>query len=198
MIKTIISDLGGVFLNRGIWLFWDHVNKTYNIPTETVKMAFLKFYKPYFSAEINEKEFWIKFQNDLSLDEDWNILRNNLLDFFQINKEVGSLYKDLKAKKYKLVLLSDQTKEWWPILNTKYKISSYFDFTIISAEVGFNKPDPQIYKYALKESSSVAGESLFIDDLEQNLKPARGLGIETVLFIDWRQLKEEFERRKII
>lgn len=194
MIKAVISDLGGVFLNRGIWKFWGYLEGKFGIGAEKAKNSFLKFYKPYFSGDISEEEFWNKFLLDIELKEDWLGLRAMLLDFFEPNGGMIELYKELRKDGKKLILLSDQTKEWWPFLNNKFKIESYFDSTIVSALVGINKPDPKIYEIAVEASGVKPEECIFIDDLEHNLEPAEKMGIKTILFEDSDQLKRELEQ----
>lgn len=90
-----------------------------------------------------------------------------MLDFYLLQEEVAKLIKNLRIRWYKTVLLSDQTNDRWPYLNEKYAISSLFDYTVISSEVGLHKPDPQIYKYALSFTGSLPSEAIFIDDLEK-------------------------------
>lgn len=192
MIKTIISDLGGVFLNRGIWKFWSYLEAKFEIESEKAKNSFLRYYKPYFSGEISEEDFWTKFLSDIELKEDWLGLRAMLLDFFEPNEGMPELYKELREDGKKLVLLSDQTKEWWPFLNNKFEIESYFDSTIVSALVGVNKPNPKIYQIAIEASGFKPEECLFIDDLEHNLEPAEKIGMKTILFKDSAQLKKQF------
>lgn len=197
-IKTIISDLGGVFLNKGIWIFWGFLQDKYNIPFDKSKDVFLKYYKEYFSGKIAEEKFWKSFLTDLGLDIDWMETRKVLLNFFEVNEEVVKLYATLRKKGLKLVLLSDQTKEWWPILDAKFNVSSCFDVVVVSALVGLNKPDPEIYKYALGKSESKADEALFIDDLEQNLIPAKELGITTILFENFKKLRDQLITMEIL
>jgi putative hydrolase of the HAD superfamily len=67
---------------------------------------------------------------------------------------------------------------------------------VISSEIGINKPDPEIYKYALKVSGSLANESIFVDDLENNLIPAKDLGIETILYTNPENLIKDLKERE--
>ncbi len=199
MVRTIIFDLGGVVLNRGLWLFREYLVQNYKVTNEqTINVLIKKYYKPYFSGIFSEEEFWANSLKDLGIDADWRILRKKLLNFFEPNPGMFRLIDTLRKNNYKTVLLSDQTKEWWSILNKKYSISSHFDSCIISAEVGVNKPDPQIYEIALKQSNSKAQKSLFIDDLEENLKPAQQLGMKTILFENCDQLKKELSLLSIL
>jgi putative hydrolase of the HAD superfamily len=61
----------------------------------------------------------------------------------------------------------------------------------LSCDVGMVKPDKEIYELLverLKENGVVSEETVFIDDKEENLVPARELGIETILFEDSEQM----------
>jgi putative hydrolase of the HAD superfamily len=55
-------------------------------------------------------------------------------------------------------------------------LEELFDAWVISSEVGLRKPDPAIYELGLQPTACV-----FVDDLPGNLKPARALGMATVL-----------------
>jgi FMN phosphatase YigB (HAD superfamily) len=44
------------------------------------------------------------------------------------------------------------------------------------------KPDPAIYELTLAELGTEPAETLFIDDVEENVAAARVLGIESLLY----------------
>jgi FMN phosphatase YigB (HAD superfamily) len=52
---------------------------------------------------------------------------------------------------------------------------------VISGEVDVRKPDPGIYRLALACLGVRAEESLFVDDLEENLVAAREIGMGCLL-----------------
>jgi putative hydrolase of the HAD superfamily len=56
-----------------------------------------------------------------------------------------------------------------------------FDAVVISGEVGLRKPDPAIYALAAERIGLAPDELVFVDDLGGNLKPARAMGMATVL-----------------
>jgi len=57
-----------------------------------------------------------------------------------------------------------------------------FDQLILSCEVGYAKPDPEIYTFSLERLGvSKAEEVLFIDDQEKLLAPATEMGMKAVL-----------------
>ena len=55
-----------------------------------------------------------------------------------------------------------------------------FDAVIESSVVGIRKPNPDFYKLACKTLGVEPADSLFLDDLGINLKPARALGMTTI------------------
>jgi putative hydrolase of the HAD superfamily len=60
-------------------------------------------------------------------------------------------------------------------------LAELFDACVISGEVGLRKPDPAIYELAAERLGLPPAACVFVDDLPGNLKPARALGMATVL-----------------
>ncbi|KAE8250299.1 hypothetical protein A4X13_0g4831 [Tilletia indica] len=60
------------------------------------------------------------------------------------------------------------------------QLKAFFHMFIESSEVGMRKPDPEFYKYALRELQVEAQETVFLDDIGINLKSAKKLGINTI------------------
>lgn len=61
------------------------------------------------------------------------------------------------------------------------QLRELFDAWVISSEVGLRKPDPAIYELAAERLGVAPVACVFVDDLPGNLKPARALGMATVL-----------------
>ena len=55
-----------------------------------------------------------------------------------------------------------------------------FDAFVESSVVGLRKPDPRIYRLACRELGVELAQSVFLDDIGRNLKPARALGMTTI------------------
>ena len=60
-------------------------------------------------------------------------------------------------------------------------LEELFDAWVISSEVGVRKPDPAVYELAAERLGLSPAACVFVDDLPGNLKPARALGMATVL-----------------
>ena len=60
-------------------------------------------------------------------------------------------------------------------------LEELFDAWVISSDVGLRKPDPAVYELAADRLGLPPAACVFVDDLPGNLKPARALGMATVL-----------------
>jgi epoxide hydrolase-like predicted phosphatase len=60
-------------------------------------------------------------------------------------------------------------------------LEELFDASVISSEVGLRKPEPAIYELAAERLGLPPERCVYVDDLPGNLKPARALGMATVL-----------------
>ena len=60
-------------------------------------------------------------------------------------------------------------------------LAEVFDDWVISSEVGLRKPLPEIYELAAERLGLAPSDCVYVDDLPPNLKPARALGMATVL-----------------
>jgi putative hydrolase of the HAD superfamily len=63
-------------------------------------------------------------------------------------------------------------------------LGELFDAWVISGEVGLRKPDPAIYALAAERLGLAPEAIVYVDDLPGNLKPARALGMATVVHRD--------------
>jgi len=80
----------------------------------------------------------------------------------------------------------------------KYEFLSWFDPLVISGQVGYAKPDPEIYQILLFELGRKAADCLFIDDNVDNIQEAERQGFETILFTSSEQLRASLTKKVIL
>ena len=73
------------------------------------------------------------------------------------------------------------------------RFAELFDAVVISGEIGIRKPSPEIYTLAAERLEREPERCVFVDDLAGNLKPARELGMATVLHRDAETTLAELE-----
>jgi HAD superfamily hydrolase (TIGR01509 family) len=74
----------------------------------------------------------------------------------------------------------------------------FFDGYLISCDIQVNKPDQEIYRALLRKYDLVAGECLFIDDLEENIAGARAVGLQGYVFKEADDLRRFLCERKLL
>jgi len=111
---------------------------------------------------------------------------------FKKNKDLLKFAYNLKKQGYKISILSDQWYLSKDALIGKFKKNFYP--TIISCDVGIRKPNPKIYKLVLKKLKLRPQETVYIDNQSWNLKPAKKLGMKTILYKDNKQTKKDLNR----
>ena len=93
----------------------------------------------------------------------------------EVDTEVLEILRACR-KKAKLVLISNATSRL-PSDLRRLGIAEDFDYIINSSEVGFAKPDPNIYFAALNTVGATPEQALFIDDNAGHVAAATRLGI---------------------
>ena len=64
------------------------------------------------------------------------------------------------------------------------EVMALFEFVQESSQVGVRKPEPEFYRMACERSGIAPEETVYLDDLGVNLKPARALGMTTIKVVD--------------
>ena len=191
MIKAVIFDLGGVLFTDGTKKFIQYLKDAYSLNEDAVKEALDgQIGTAYREAKISRDEFWNKVKEKLKIKENINYLEDKWIDGYEVITGTKLLLFELK-KKYKIYFLSDNVKERVDRLNDKFHFISWFDGGIFSHEVGFRKPNPQIYKMIMAKAKVGPGEGVYIDDKPALLEPAKALGLVAFVFETPEKLRKE-------
>lgn len=90
---------------------------------------------------------------------------------------------DLKALGYKMHIITNGFAEVQYTKLEKSGLTPFFDVIVCSEAVGFNKPDPRVFEYAMSQAQTRASESIMIgDDREVDILGAIQSGMRAVLF----------------
>ena len=198
--SAIVFDLGQVLIPFDYQIFINSLNQH----KPGLGESFIKIYKDNYhihrdfeKGKISEDEFialmlqWS--ENYITAEEFckyWS-------DIFSLNEDVISLLPKLKND-YKLFLLSNTNS-----IHKKYGYEHYdflkqFDKLFLSHEVGFIKPEKEIYKFVENYSDIPSEELIFIDDIEEYVEGAKISGWDGIQFKGYDNLVEEFKIRNIL
>lgn len=113
--------------------------------------------------------------------------------FFYLNKDLLKIALKLKKQRYKIGILSDQ----WPLSKKALmprSLTKHFNPVIVSCDVGLRKPNPKIYKLAIKKSNSSANQIVFIDNQKWNISAAKKQGMKAIIFKDNEQTLRDLQK----
>lgn len=193
-IKAAIFDLGNVLID------FDHIIAAKKIsnfckksPQEIFNLFFdSKLTSLFEEGKISPQDFFLKVKETLNLKIEYDEfvpIWNEIFFLTEKNKAACKLAGELK-KYYKLLVLSninvlhfEYIKKTFPILNTFRIITSY--------ELGFRKPQKQIYQKVLEILDTSAFQCFYTDDRIELVESAKKLGIQGFVFKDIEQLKKD-------
>lgn len=85
--------------------------------------------------------------------------------------------------KYNMYILSNGFKELQSHKMRTAGIDKYFDALILSEDIGVNKPNRELYEYALEKTGSKLEESIMIGDMfETDITGAANIGMKQIYF----------------
>ncbi len=101
---------------------------------------------------------------------------------------------DACRKRYKTACLTNNFAAPDRVISEEVaEVYALFDTVLESRVLGVRKPDPRFYELACATLGVQPEESVFLDDLGVNLKPARVLGMHTIKVTDPDQALVELE-----
>lgn len=144
---------------------------------ETGKITAGEFYKKMISSHTG-------LVNETQITEAWN----SMLLHWRLESLV---FLKTLAKKYNLYLLSNTNEIHLTAVNNllkqatgKESIDDLFTKAYYSHKINLRKPNADIFEFIAKDAGIDPQETLFIDDLENNISAAAALGFKTHLLLD--------------
>src|SRR5690554_2301449 len=181
-IKVVFFDIGGVFLTNG----WGH---------ESRQKAAEVFGFDYDEMNVLHNFIYNVFEiGSISLDQYLDTVvfhsprdftKTEFQDFmFAQSVELPQMLPWVKKWKKRTDLpifaFSNEGRELNDYRIEKFNLHEVFDGFFSSCYVGFRKPDPRIFKTALKITSVNPAESIYFDDRPMLVTAAKKLGINAI------------------
>jgi putative hydrolase of the HAD superfamily len=193
MISTIISDLGQVVLWFDNKVFYRkmtaYCSKSIDEIREIVHRS-TEFYESFDQGELTPQQFYERAVALLGARIGYDEFVAAYIDVFSRNQPVLDLYGRLKGR-YKLILLSNTDPLRFGFVREHFPDILFFDDYVLSYEVRALKPDPEIYRAALKKAGVPPASCVLVDDIEENARAAAALGLRAILYKPDTDLERE-------
>jgi HAD superfamily hydrolase (TIGR01509 family) len=73
------------------------------------------------------------------------------------------------------------------------ELNQYFDAVVASGDIGYAKPEPEAYEITAERLGIRLNECVFTDDRELFCKGATSVGMQSILYKDFVQFKQQLE-----
>jgi putative hydrolase of the HAD superfamily len=203
-VEAVISDFGGVLTSPLVASF-AAFQESSGISLEELGKAMAttgerRAANPLFELEtgrLSEAEFLGLLADQLTVQLDRPVSLEGFGERYFANLAPNGPFIDymrgLRRRGYRLAICTNNVREWEPRWRAMLPVDEIFDAVIDSAFVGTRKPEPEIYRLTLEALGVDAAAAVLIDDIEENCRAARELGMRAVWFQSTDQAIEETE-----
>ena len=191
-VRAVLFDFGGVILSSPIAQLRAYEAQA-NLPAGFIQALNLR--DPDTNAwacmergELEEEEFYRRFEAEARASGhqlDARALFARLTG--HVHREMVEVVRAV-GKRYRVACLTNNMRlgHGTAMATTKEaaaeiaEVMTLFDHVVESCRLGTRKPEPRFYARACELVGAAPEECVFLDDLGQNLKPARALGMQTI------------------
>ncbi|MBM3293732.1 MAG: HAD-IA family hydrolase [Candidatus Aminicenantes bacterium] len=184
MIESLISDLGNVLLFFDNSIFFERMAQAAGRPADDIGRIVHDHLDLNILFERNAVTPEVFHRNAVDLleaDVGYEDFYAAYCDVFSLNRKVLDLYRRLKPG-LRMVLLSNTDVMRWTFIKSRFPEILFFDGYVLSFDQGFMKPQPEVYREALRLAGTPPERSLFVDDLGENVDHAVRLGLQGLVF----------------
>jgi len=194
-IDQIFFDIGGVLGSNG----WDHEQRAqavrqFHLDAEDFQYRHEETVGAFESGQISLDEyldvtvFWRA--RDFSRDEFRTFMFGLSRPDVESLDVVQRLRQGVRGRptRVRMSTLNNESRELNEFRIEHFGLCRLFDVFFSSCWLGVRKPTREIYERVLGMTQAEPERSVFVDDREQNLAPARALGMKTIQFTSADQL----------
>jgi putative hydrolase of the HAD superfamily len=192
--KAVIFDFGGVLCAYPPDERFELLARRFGLTTE----AFIPLYwaerVPYDAGRVDAQTYWSEIATAAGVAFDENALPELTRGEVELWKRYDERMLDwvahLRENGYRTAVLSNLPRALGEELRATPRILDLFDHVTFSYELGSVKPEPAIYKDAIRGLDVAPAEALFLDDRAENVQGARAVGLLAEVFKTWEEFLE--------
>jgi putative hydrolase of the HAD superfamily len=193
-LRAVIFDYGMVLTGTPDQEAHDAMVHITGLPANRFEDLYWADRHAYDEGKLTGLEFWAKFLRDANLNLGSAALEElNRLDarmWTTQNPAMLAWQQKLKQHGIRSAILSNMGDSVLANIQREFKWIEQFDVLVWSYQLGIAKPDPEIYRYTLKQLGIPPEETLFLDDKRVNVDAAIALGMNSLEFSTVEQLRE--------
>ena len=195
-VKAVVFDLGGVITHGGYLGFLKHYCAECFTPEGKKKILWLE--RQVNLANISEKEFYEEIEKIFHVHMTPKQMHNQIVSHMKADAGLRKMIP--KLKQAKIILFSNSLGTMAKEVLKKRHLSGkkFFDRIFVSNEMHMAKPDKQSYEYVLKKMKLKPVEALMVDDRPENIKAAKAVGMQGIVYKDSKQFARELKKYQLV
>jgi putative hydrolase of the HAD superfamily len=177
---TVFFDWGGVVADDPGDEFLGDLLRHLGTTEPQIQEIFQNYMKRFMRGQISESEYWAELKATYGFSIPDTISQEFMKwTGLRANEDILGLVDAVKTRGLQTAIFSNVIEPTYNVLNAAGHYGR-FDTIVASCKVGYAKPENEIYTLALDMLNTTGEKSIFIDDKESNLIPARALGFTTI------------------
>ena len=198
--RAIIFDIGRVLIRVDISRAMEGLASGLSLTPPEVWTAIQKdpHWLDWQEGRISPRDWHLHLTKRLGISltfEQFSEVWNRALDPIPIHPES---FLEKLSKNYRLALLSNTDPIHMSNEEARFPFFRLFPIRIYSYRVGASKPDPLIYREALKACKVRAENAVYIDDVPAYAEAAQRLGMTGIVFHSSEQLQSDLRELGIV
>lgn len=202
MARSVISDLGGIFIRLSFGLAFQEWARRSGRDAEDIRQRFV-FDQEFADFEVNRltpEQYFDHLRRTLGLplgDRDiaggWNSI------FIGIDGDVRSFFANLRARGTRVIGVTNTNITHQGFWSQAYRDDlGVFDAVYTSVDVCARKPEKEMFDHILRDQGLRSEEVVFFDDLAENVEPVREYGIEGYVFTDLACMIDDLVQSQVL
>jgi putative hydrolase of the HAD superfamily len=195
MIRNVVFDIGNVFVR---WSPPEVIRRSFGHAPDSAenreRAALLRspLWLRLNRGEVTQAEAELAYQAEHGLTQQQAAdLLFHAIHHQELIEGTEGIARRLKVAGYRVFALTDNVREIVAHLKTRFQFWDVFDGAVVSAEIGMLKPHEGIFRHLVDTFGLEPSETVFLDDVQNNIDGARRVGLQARLFTTAAQCEQD-------
>jgi len=196
-IKSVIFDWGGVLIDDPAPGLMQYCAEALSVSKENYIKAHSKFAEDFQKGFVSEDIFWERVCSELNVPKPkaHSLWTDAFKAAYVPREDMFSMADLLQENGYRTAVLSNTEV---PAMRYFHQLQyDMFDVLVFSCAEGIRKPERKIYDLTVEKLGSQPAQSVLIDDKPEYIDGAKQAGLNTIIFRNIEQVKNELARLRV-